>query len=77
MESCPNLPDWFKDKSTELRDYYIAIEIDPHLSREEKYPFMVEWWEKAHELLVSSAIKRDDIAASVRSSNLYLRYTYT
>lgn len=26
-----------------LKDTYYPIEIDPHLTTEEKYPFMVEW----------------------------------
>ena len=30
-------------QAIDLRDHYYAIEVDPSLSLEEKYPFMVEW----------------------------------
>lgn len=28
----------------QLKEIYYAIEIDPNLTIEEKYPYMVEWW---------------------------------
>jgi len=51
----------------------MAIEFDPHLTKEEKLPFMVEWWSKARELLISCSVVRSDIEAAIKSSNLYLR----
>ena len=30
-------------QAIQLRDTYYAIEVDPSLSLDEKYPFMVEW----------------------------------
>ena len=33
----------FLFQAIDLRDKYYAIEVDPGLSLEEKYPFMVEW----------------------------------
>ena len=73
VENCPDMPDWFLSKTDEMREYYMAIEFDPNMSREEKQPFMIEWWDKAHDLLVSTSLLRMNLAEAVRRSNLYLR----
>lgn len=75
VEHCPRLPQWFSDKLTKIKEYYLAIEIDPELTREEKLPFMEEWWNKAHDLLLSCSITRKDIVEAVECSNLYMRYS--
>ncbi|KAI1230311.1 hypothetical protein IHE44_0010277 [Lamprotornis superbus] len=62
---------------SELKDlfhYYYPIEIDPNRTLEEKRPLMVEWWTKAHELLVQQKIHKDDIAQIVRESEAMLRF---
>lgn len=35
---------FFFSQLFKLKDTYYPIEIDPQLTMEEKYPFMVEWW---------------------------------
>uniref|UniRef100_A0A3Q4HRV1 5'-nucleotidase n=1 Tax=Neolamprologus brichardi TaxID=32507 RepID=A0A3Q4HRV1_NEOBR len=65
-----------KEKLQGLLDKYYPIEIDTTLSVEEKLPLMVEWWTKAHELLVNQKIKKDGLAKAVRDSEAKLRYEH-
>ncbi|XP_003964935.1 cytosolic 5'-nucleotidase 3 [Takifugu rubripes] len=60
-------------KLKELLDTYYPIEIDSSLSVEEKLPLMVEWWTKAHDLLIQQAIKKDHLAVMVNESDAKLR----
>lgn len=57
----------------DLLNTYYPIEIDSSRSIEEKLPLMVEWWTKAHELLVEQKIRKDLLATAVRESNAMLR----
>ncbi|XP_030591583.1 cytosolic 5'-nucleotidase 3-like isoform X1 [Archocentrus centrarchus] len=59
-----------------LLDKYYPIEIDTSLSVEEKLPHMVDWWTKAHDLLVNQKIKKDHLTAAVRGSSAMLREHY-
>ncbi|NWT04394.1 5NT3B nucleotidase, partial [Mionectes macconnelli] len=63
-----------RKKLKDLLHYYYPIEIDPNRTLEEKCPLMVEWWTRAHELLVQQKIRKDDIAQIVRESEAMLRY---
>lgn len=68
-----------EDCKKQLRDLlntYYPIEIDSSRSIEEKLPLMVEWWTKAHEILVQQAIKKDPLAVAVRESEAMLREGY-
>ncbi|EPB76417.1 Pyrimidine 5'-nucleotidase [Ancylostoma ceylanicum] len=49
---------------------YVAIEYDPHLTKEEKMPYMVEWWTKAHENYITHGIHRDDIERIVEEGRV-------
>ncbi|KAJ0058322.1 hypothetical protein NL108_013193, partial [Boleophthalmus pectinirostris] len=60
----------------ELLNTYYPIEIDCSRSVEEKLPLMVEWWTKAHELLIEQKIKKDALALVVRESDARLRDGY-
>lgn len=62
-----------KEKLKELLNTYYPIEIDSSRSIEEKLPLMVEWWTKAHELLVEQRIRKDLLATVVRESEAKLR----
>ncbi|XP_056597046.1 cytosolic 5'-nucleotidase 3 [Triplophysa dalaica] len=59
-----------------LLNTYYPIEIDCTRSPEEKLPLMVEWWTKAHDLLVQQKIRKDDLAHVVRESEARLRDGY-
>ncbi|XP_021176920.2 cytosolic 5'-nucleotidase 3 isoform X1 [Fundulus heteroclitus] len=60
----------------DLLHTYYPIEIDISRPVEEKLPLMVEWWTKAHELLVQQRIKKDELAEAVRQSEARLREGY-
>ncbi|KAM6042611.1 7-methylguanosine phosphate-specific 5'-nucleotidase isoform 1-T1 [Theristicus caerulescens] len=62
-----------KKKLKDLLHYYYPIEIDPDRTLEEKRPLMVEWWTRAHELLLQEKIQKGDIAQIVRESDVMLR----
>ncbi|KAM4597993.1 cytosolic 5'-nucleotidase 3-like [Polymixia lowei] len=65
-----------KEKLKELLNTYYPIEIDSSRSIEEKLPLMVEWWTKAHALLVQQNIRKDLLAVAVRESDAMLREGY-
>ncbi|XP_020488304.1 cytosolic 5'-nucleotidase 3A [Labrus bergylta] len=65
-----------REKLKELLNTYYPIEIDSARSIEEKLPLMVQWWTKAHELLVQQEIKKDLLAMVVRESDAMLREGY-
>ncbi|ELT97986.1 hypothetical protein CAPTEDRAFT_162279 [Capitella teleta] len=73
LDNNDQISDKFRMEATKLRDYYYKIEIDDSLSKEVKYPYMVEWWTKAHDLLVDCGLTRDMISYSVKRSNIVLR----
>ncbi|XP_051728852.1 cytosolic 5'-nucleotidase 3-like isoform X3 [Ctenopharyngodon idella] len=65
-----------KAKLQKLLDTYYPIEIDSTRSVEEKLPLMVEWWTKAHDLLVQQKISKDHLARVVKESEAMLRDGY-
>ncbi|XP_062302476.1 cytosolic 5'-nucleotidase 3-like [Osmerus eperlanus] len=62
-----------KEKLKELLHTYYPIEIDSTLSAEQKLPLMVEWWTKAHTLLIEQRIRKDWLAQVVQESEAKLR----
>ncbi|XP_072502556.1 7-methylguanosine phosphate-specific 5'-nucleotidase isoform X2 [Notamacropus eugenii] len=60
-------------KLKDLLHYYYPIEIDPNRTVKEKFPLMVEWWTKAHNLLCQQKIQKYQIAQIVRDSDAMLR----
>lgn len=62
-----------KEQLKELLNTYYPIEIDSSRSVTEKLPLMVEWWTRAHELLVEQKIRKDLLATVVRESDAMLR----
>lgn len=65
-----------KKKLKELLNTYYPIEIDSSRSVDEKLPLMVEWWTKAHELLVEQKIRKELVSVAVRESEAMLRDGY-
>ncbi|NP_001082544.1 cytosolic 5'-nucleotidase III-like protein A [Xenopus laevis] len=59
-----------------LFDIYYPLEIDPKKSIEEKYPLMVEWWSKAHDLFYEQRIQKDRLAQVVKEPQATLRDGY-
>ncbi|CAG8434931.1 8601_t:CDS:2 [Scutellospora calospora] len=56
-----------------LENLQVVCELDKTLTREEKTPFMVEWWEKAHELLINQHINKNDIKDMVAETPVEMR----
>lgn len=76
LDNSDLISDDCKVKLKELLNTYYPIEIDSSRSVDEKLPLMVEWWTKAHELLVEQKIKRDLLSVAVRESEAMLRDGY-
>lgn len=57
----------------ELRDFYLPIEHDPHLTREQKLPHMIDWWRKSFDLVISTGITRQNLVDIVRHSTTHLK----
>lgn len=73
LDDSPLLPDDYRNQAHALRDHYYPLEIDPHLTKEEKFPLMEEWWNKSHQLLIDYKLSRHDIEEIVQNSKLFLR----
>lgn len=62
-----------REKFTELRNYYMDIEHNPKLTREEKIPYMIEWWRKSFNLVVQSGITKENLKEIVQNSQIHLK----
>lgn len=51
LEECPSLPESYRKKSSELKEKFFPIEINPHIPVPEKIDAMVEWWNLSSESL--------------------------
>ena len=56
-----------------LSAIFYPIEVDPARSREEKIPFMQQWYREVNELIVRSGMTRRDLAEDVARANIGLR----
>ncbi len=54
-------------------NYYYPIEHDHSMTKEEKVPFMVEWWEKANKIITESGISKHDLDLIIRNSMTHLK----
>lgn len=61
------------EKAAALNAYYYAIETDPKRTKEEKTPFMIEWYHAVNGMLAASNISRSDVAADVAAARLEIR----
>ncbi|CAF0845761.1 unnamed protein product [Brachionus calyciflorus] len=62
-----------RKKFKELRDYYLPIEHDIKMTKEQKLPFMIEWWTKSLNLTLETQIESTDIKEIVRNSTTHLK----
>ncbi|KAM6913412.1 cytosolic 5'-nucleotidase 3-like [Lycodopsis pacificus] len=72
IDNCKLVTEGCRTKLLQLKNKYYPIEVDPHLTIEEKYPFMVEWYFKSHTLLVEQRLEKDKLAEVVRESDAAL-----
>lgn len=76
IDNCRLVSDECREKLLQLKEKYYAIEIDPHLTIEQKCPYMVEWYTKSHSLLVEQAIPKDKLKEIVAESDIMLKEGY-
>jgi 5'-nucleotidase len=65
LASIPKITPECKEAMESMMAYYYPIEIHPTMSREEKIPYMVEWYTKVNSLLASQKLTRDDVVSAV------------
>ncbi|KAI5948044.1 cytosolic 5'-nucleotidase 3A isoform X1 [Manis javanica] len=65
-----------RKKLWQLKEKYYAIEIDPVLTIDEKYPYMVEWYTKSHGLLIEQALPKAKLKEIVAESDVMLKEGY-
>ncbi|KAK7861964.1 hypothetical protein R5R35_006331 [Gryllus longicercus] len=70
---CPQLPQNYREQSQALFNQYRPIEIDPEMSVEEKIPHMVEWYEKAQDLLTGFPLPQTHLDNVMHNICLELR----
>ncbi|VDP24750.1 unnamed protein product [Schistosoma margrebowiei] len=56
-----------------LRNKYYPIELDNNLTENEKTPYMLEWWELAHEVIIECGIQKHTLEKTVKECHLVLR----
>ncbi|XP_009931986.2 cytosolic 5'-nucleotidase 3A isoform X1 [Opisthocomus hoazin] len=76
IDNCKLITEECRKKLLQLKETYYAIEIDPALTIEEKYPYMVEWYNKSHALLIEQGLQKDKLAEIVRESDVMLKEGY-
>lgn len=69
------LPDGtrLRDSAEKLRLKYHPIEMDVHMTVEEKLPHMIAWWRSAQELFIAANLTRDSVRGFVHNSALELK----
>ncbi|ESO02553.1 hypothetical protein HELRODRAFT_106717 [Helobdella robusta] len=73
LDSSKFFPSIYQQKAEKLKDHYYAIEIDPYLAIKEKIPYMVEWWTKAHDLLIEFNLRKEWLPQIVKESRIIFR----
>lgn len=62
IENYSRLPPLFRERQKEMFQTFYPIEIDPHLTVEEKLPRMMEWYDQGHELMLQCNLVKKDFA---------------
>jgi len=75
IETSELLSEEFRNKINELFNYYYPLEIDYHLSREERLQHMLDWWDKSHQVLLDQKFTKQKIQDIVDNSidNIYFK----
>lgn len=51
IHKCSSIPETYLKEEKQLYDKYRPIEIDPHMSHDEKFMHMIDWWRSSEKLL--------------------------
>ena len=62
-----------RNAAEKMRLMYHPIEMDVHLTVEEKLPHMIEWWRSAQNLFISSNLTKSRIRELVYESDMTLK----
>eukprot|EP00756_Hemistasia_phaeocysticola_P051888 Hpha_TRINITY_DN27061_c0_g1::TRINITY_DN27061_c0_g1_i1::g.33230::m.33230/K01081/E3.1.3.5; 5'-nucleotidase len=74
FENCATFSQHYQKRVGELKDKYYKIEIDPHLTVEEKLPHMHDWYKAAHDLLLDEEVLETSAAhAAEKCDSVALR----
>lgn len=73
FNSCKSIPRHVLEETDRLYRIYRPIEIDPHITIQEKTEKMVEWWEKSAEVFKGFPFNPDEIDEVAAESSDYLR----
>lgn len=74
FETSRFVPKEFFDNTQKLREKYLPIEQDAHLSIEEKTPHMIQWYKEANRQLTEvGTVHKDSFSQMVKESNVELR----
>ncbi|XP_068231661.1 cytosolic 5'-nucleotidase 3 isoform X2 [Palaemon carinicauda] len=73
MDNSSLMPAFYREEANALLSKYYPIEIDPHMTEEEKIPYMKEWYGKIHNLIVKCKVSQGSLAEMVATSNAMLR----
>jgi HAD superfamily hydrolase (TIGR01544 family) len=65
LEDCDFINPLYKLSAQALQKKYYPLEVDPTLEEEERIRYMIEWVEKAHELLLQYGLTRNTIQLAV------------
>lgn len=63
----------YSDKTHELYEKYRPIEIDPHISYEEKKKAMYEWWNIVFDLLIKCGLNKRHLDKATECGEIILR----
>jgi len=63
----------YRKRCDDLKAKFYPIEISPELTNEEKFPYMVEWWENADQAILDEKIHKDTLAEMVRETPVVYR----
>ena len=62
-----------RDICRKLYDTYAPIEVDPNMSKSEKYQHMFAWWDENLRVYAEMALKKEDFAKIILESRLVFR----
>jgi len=74
IENSEYINEPIRNELNKIFNYYYPIEHDHSKTKEEKMPYMVEWWEKSNELIVSTGLSRDDLRHIIQNSMTHLKH---
>ncbi|CEP14137.1 hypothetical protein [Parasitella parasitica] len=67
------MPPEYKKETTCIYNTYYPIEIDRTMTHDEKVPYMMDWWNKAHASLIKHRLSKHDLAEMAAQVKLEMR----